>query len=208
MKKIFIHGSGHKATSWNQTISCMKSNKDILCPNLSAILNGKTASYTNLYAAFIEFCGRIDGRIHLCGISLGGILACNYALDFPDKVHTLVLIGTPHKIPKIIFSIQNIIFKFLPKSFFRNMEFHKKDIFILGDSMKNLDFSKRVQNIQCPTLIICGEKDRVNLKSAFYLSENIKKAKLEIVKNTGHVVNEESPEILAKILDGYYRERK
>jgi len=42
----------------------------------------------------VEYCGKIDGQIHLCGISLGGIIGLNYALDFPEKVKTLVLIGT------------------------------------------------------------------------------------------------------------------
>lgn len=206
MKKIFIHGSGHKAASWNETISYMENNKDILCPNLSSILNGREANYTNLYSSFTEYCSKINGQINICGISLGGILALNYALDFPDKVKTLVLIGTPHKIPKVIFSIQNMIFRFIPKSFFENMEFSKKDIFILGNSMKKLDFSDRVQNIKLQTLIICGKKDKANIKSAYYLNKNIKKSKLKIIENTGHIVNEESPKILAKVLDEYYNE--
>lgn len=206
MKKILIHGTGHKAESWNETISYMESKNDILCPNLFSILNGKKASYVNLYSSFADFCSKIDGRLDLCGVSLGGILALNYALDFPDKVNTLVLIGTPHKVPKIMFSIQNIIFRFLPKSFFETMEFSKKDIFILGNSMKELDFSHKVQNVKCPTLIICGKKDSVNMKYAYFLFENIKNAKLEIIENTGHIVNEEVPETLAKILDEYYDE--
>ena len=206
MKKIFIHGSGHKGTSWSETISYMKDNKDILCPDLSSILNGKEASYYNLYSAFSEYCNKIDGKINLCGISLGGILALNYTLDFPDKVQSLVLIGTPHKVPKIMFSIQNVIFKFLPQSIFDNMAFNKKDTFILGKSMKKLDFSNKVQKIKCPTLIVCGEKDSANIKSAYYLSENIKNAKLKIIENTGHVVNEEKPQILAKVLEQFYKE--
>ena len=208
MKKILIHGSGHKATSWNETIKYMKNSEDILCPNLSSILNGKEASYHNLYSSFVEYCNKINGQIDLCGISLGGIIALNYALDFPDKVKSLVLIGTPHKVPKLMFSIQNIIFRFLPKSIFANMAFDKKDTFILGNSMKKLDFSDKVKNIKCPTLIICGEKDSANIKSAYYLSENIKNAKLEIIKNIGHVVNEENPKELAKILNEYYNENK
>ena len=205
MKKIFIHGSGHKGTSWSETISYMKDNKDILCPDLSSILDGKEASYYNLYSAFSEYCNKIDGKINLCGISLGGILALNYTLDFPDKVQSLVLIGTPHKVPKIMFSIQNVIFKFLPQSIFDNMAFNKKDTFILGKSMKKLDFSNKVQKIKCPTLIVCGEKDSANIKSAYYLSENIKNAKLKIIENTGHVVNEEKPQILAKVLEQFYK---
>jgi len=95
---IFIHGSGHKATSWNEAISYMKSDKEILCPDLSSILNGKEASYENLYASFVEYCNKPDEQINLCGLSLGGILALNYALDCPDKVKTLVLIGVPHRL--------------------------------------------------------------------------------------------------------------
>ena len=81
-----------------------------------------------------------------------------------------------------MFSIQNVIFKFLPQSIFDNMVFNKKDTFILGKSMKKLDFSNKVQKIKCPTFIVCGEKDSANIKSAYYLSENIKKAKLKIKK--------------------------
>ena len=206
MKKILIHGSGHKADSWNKVIEYMNNTKDILCPDLSAILHGKEASYNNLYSSFIEYCNKIDGKIDLCGLSLGGILALNYAIDYPNKVEKLILIGTPHKVPKIMFSIQNVIFKFLPKSIFETMAFNKKDTFILGKTMKNLDFSNRVQKVQCPTLIICGEKDNSNIKSAYYLSENIKDAKLIIIKNTGHIVNEENPKELSKIINEYWKE--
>ena len=202
--KIFVHGSGHKATSWEKTISCMTNNEDIVCPNLSSILEGKEASYENLYSSFVKYCNEFDGQIHLCGLSLGGILALNFALDFPQKVKTLVLIGTPYKVPKVAFSFQNIIFRFLPKSIFETMAFDKKNTFALGDTMKNLDFSDRVKNIKCPTLILCGKKDSSNMKSADYLSQNIRSAELKIIENTGHVINEENPKALANILNEYY----
>ena len=208
MKNIYIHGSGHTSTSWNETISYMGNKEDILCPDLLSILDGLEASYQNLYSSFSEYCNHYDGKINLCGISLGGILALNYAIDFPEKVKSLVLIGTPHKIPKVMFGIQNIIFRFLPKSMFENMAFNKKDTFILGNSMKELDFSNKVNRIKCPTLVICGRKDRANMKSAHYLSANIETAKLEIIENTGHIVNEENPKILANILNEYYNEVK
>ena len=202
--KIFVHGSGHKATSWEKTISYMTNNEDIVCPNLSSILEGKEASYENLYSSFVKYCNEFDGQIHLCGLSLGGILALNFALDFPQKVKTLVLIGTPYNVPKVAFSFQNIIFRFLPKSIFETMAFDKKNTFALGDTMKNLDFSDRVKNIKCPTLILCGKKDSANMKSADYLSQSIRSAELKIIENTGHVVNEENPKALADILNEYY----
>ena len=204
MTKVFIHGSGHKGSSWNEVVKSMKNRDSILCPDLSTILNGKEARYSYLYSSFVEYCNGIEGQIDLCGLSLGGILALNYAIDYPNKVKSLILIGTPHKVPKLMFSIQNVIFRLLPKSTFKEMAFNKKDTFILGNTMKELDFSHKVNVIKCPTLIICGDKDNTNMKSAHFLSENIKGSKLNIIKQTGHVVNEENPKELARILDDYY----
>ena len=204
--KILIHGSGHKAESWNKVISYMNDRKnDILCPNLSKILDGKEAIYNNLYSSFIEYCNKSERQMELCGFSLGGILALNYAINYPEKMKSLILIGTPYKVPKVMLAIQNIVFKFLPKSIFETMAFNKKDTFILGNTMKNLDFSNLVNKIQCPTLIICGEKDSANIKSAYYLAENIKNARLEIIKNTGHIVNEENPKELASVISEYWK---
>ena len=177
---------------------------DVLLPDLSLILNGKKASYDNLYFAFMEYCNKVSGKVDLCGLSLGGILALNYALDFPDKVNSLVLIGTPYKVPKFMFGIQNIIFRILPKSMFDSMAFNKKDTFILGKSMKNLDFSGRVSEIKCKTLIICGEKDKANIKSAYYLAKHIKNSELKIIEKASHIINEECPKVLANILNEFY----
>lgn len=204
MKKILIHGSGHRAASWDRTVSYMGDREDILCPDLGDILKGNEASYSNLYASFAEYCESAGGQVHLCGLSLGGVLALSYAIDFPDRVKSLVLIGTPHKVPKGAFALQNVVFRFLPKSAFAGMPFNKRESLALFGSMKELDFSGRLGEVKCPTLVACGEKDGANMKSARYLAQNIEGAKLEIVEKAGHVVNEEAPEILAKTLDRFY----
>ena len=203
-KVILIHGSGHKADSWEKTISYLDRREDVLCPELSAILNGREASFPNLRAAFAQYCAQAGGPVHLCGLSLGGILALDYALDHPENVKTLVLIGTPHRVPKVAFALQNVVFRLLPKSAFASMAFDKKATFTLGTSMKDLDFSGRLGELRCPTLILCGEKDGANLKSARFLAGHIRGAELQVIGNTGHVVNEENPKALAERLNEFY----
>ena len=203
-KVILIHGSGHKAASWNETVSRLDCRKDVLCPELSSLLMGKEASYPNLCAAFGAYCAQAGGPVHLCGLSLGGILALDYTLEHPEAVKTLVLIGTPHKVPKAAFALQNVVFRLLPQSTFASMAFDKKNTFALGNSMRDLDFSGRVSAVQCPTLILCGEKDRANIQSVQFLSQNIKGAQLQLIAQTGHVVNEENPGALAKRLNEFY----
>lgn len=205
---IFIHGSGQKADSWRETVSFLPYKETILCPELSAILKGQKASYSNLCAAFASYCAQAGTPVHLCGLSLGGILALDYALEYPNNVKTLVLIGTPHKVPKAAFALQNIVFRLLPQSAFTGMAFDKQNTFALGSTMKNLDFSSRIGKIQCPVLILCGEKDKANLKSARFLAKHIPEAKLQIIQGTGHAVNEENPRILAEQLNAFYRRFK
>ena len=204
MKKIFVHGSGQRAAAWEKAVRLLEGQDDILCPELAEILGGRRATYGALYASFAGFCDVAAGRVHLCGLSLGGILSLHYALDRPEKVATLALIGTPHKVPKAAFAVQNLLFRCLPRSLFAGMAFDKKDTFSLGNSMKRLDFSDRVQDIGCPTLIVCGAKDRANIRSARFLAEKIRNAKLRLLEKTGHVVNEEAPEALESILKAFY----
>ncbi len=203
-KQILVHGSGHKADSWKETISHMNHKENILCPELSHLLKGEKVSYPNLCTAFAQYCDQVGGPIHLCGLSLGGVLALDYTLEHPEQVKSLVLIGTPHRIPKAAFALQNVVFQFLPKSMFASMAFDKQDTFALGNSMKSLDFSHRVGEIQCPTLILCGEKDTANLKSAHFLAQHIQGAELQVLERAGHVVNEDSPETLAAQLNDFY----
>ena len=204
MKRVFIHGTGHGAESWNGTVSRMESGGNILCPELGAILDGKEASYTNLYSAFVEYCGRVEGPLGLCGLSLGGVLALNYALDYPDRVGSLALIGTPHRVPKLAFAVQNLVFRFMPEAAFKGMAFGKRDTFALTNSLKGLDLSGRAGEVRCPTLVVCGEKDSVNMKAARFFAQSIRGAELRIIEGAGHVVDEEKPEALARALDEFY----
>ncbi len=55
--------------------------------SLAEMLEGKDVIYRELYSAFPEECDKEDKEIVLCGLSLGAVLALNYAIDHPDKVN-------------------------------------------------------------------------------------------------------------------------
>lgn len=204
MQYIFIHGLGQNSTSWDKTISFMKNNFNPMCVDLFSLLNNKDTTYANMYNSFSDYCKNISEPLNLCGLSLGGVLALNYAIDNPERVKSLVLIAAQYKMPKEMLKFQNIIFRCMPKSVFAKMGLQKKDAIQLTNSMLDLDFTNKLTSISCPVLVACGEKDSANKKTAKFLSMNIPKAKFNLVENASHEVNIDNPQALAVILEDFY----
>ncbi len=209
MVNILVHGLGQTEKSWDKIIEELdKSNIKAENPNLFELAKNYEINYENIYRTFCDYCNSFKEKINLCGLSLGGILSINYAIEYPEKVNSMILIGTTYKIPKKIFKLQNFIFKFMPKSTFENMGIKKNDFINLTNSMADLDIKSKVDNIKCKVLILCGEKDNVNMESAKQLNRNIKASKLEIIKNAGHEVNTENPKELARVISKYWKYKK
>ena len=209
MVNILVHGLGQTEKSGDKIIEELdKSNIKAENPNLFELAKNYEINYENIYRTFCDYCNSFKEKINLCGLSLGGILSINYAIEYPEKVNSMILIGTTYKIPKKIFKLQNFIFKFMPKSTFENMGIKKNDFINLTNSMADLDIKSKVDNIKCKVLILCGEKDNVNMESAKQLNRNIKASKLEIIKNAGHEVNTENPKELARVISKYWKYKK
>lgn len=102
---------------------------------------GQEASYQNLYAAFSRQCQQTAEKVTLCGLSLGAVLALNYAIDHPEGVEALVLIAPQYKMPKKLLWLQNLMFRFMPESQFQETGFKKKDFVSLCQTAAVLDFT-------------------------------------------------------------------
>lgn len=203
---IFLHGLGQSPESWDRVLSYLTfpANSETHCLDLWALLQCKDSTYANLYQAFAVYCANISGDVHLCGLSLGAILAMEYTLEYPEKVKSIALIGTQYKMPKMMLKIQNIIFSLMSEKSFAKMNMAKSDILILTKSMMNLDFSVHLKEISCPSLILCGEKDNANKKASRHIAEALPNAGFHIVGNAGHEVNAGNPSQLAERLEEFW----
>lgn len=206
MKYLYLHGLGQTSASWNNVIKETEVANDSVSLSLNDMLLGKKATYDELYSALIDECNKYDD-IALCGLSLGAVLALNYALDYPNKVKCLVLIAPQYKMPKLLLKLQNIMFRFMPASNFDSIGFKKEDFISLCASMTKLDFSHSLDKISCPVLVVCGEKDNVNKKAAKELVNHLKDAKYLELSNTGHEANIESSKELAIELNKLYAKK-
>jgi len=200
---IFLHGLGQTAASWDKTFSILHI-QNPACPDLFQMLKGQDINYPNLYSQFEKYCNGFSGGLHICGISLGAVLALNYTLGHLQKVQSLVLIAPQYKMPKGMLYIQDILFRFMPETMFSGMGIPKKDILSLTKSMLNLDFQKELGRLACPVMVACGEKDKANRKAAARIHNKIKGSKLYFIEKAGHEANVEAPEKLANLIEMFW----
>ncbi len=204
MQTIFIHGLGQDPSSWDKTTDCLSEHATCHCPDLSQFLKGIESTYVNLYNGFSRYCDSFSEPFNLCGLSLGAVLALNYAVDNPHRVNSLILIAPQFEMPKALLKFQNVIFKLMPENAFNQMGFGKKDFITLTNSMAALNFSNRLKIVLCPALVVCGEKDKTNRKAAIKLVQMLSDAEFCSVDKSGHEVNIDQPYKLAEIIEDFY----
>ena len=205
MKTVFLHGLGQTAESWNKVTRATEMADNSVCLDLAEMVKGKAATYSNLYSAFSAMCDAEKEDIILCGLSLGGVLALNYAIDYPQKVKALVLIAAQYKMPTRLLKLQNALFRFMPQSMFQQTGFGKSDFISLCNTMAELDFRDSLKQISCSVLVVCGGKDKPNKKASMELAGILKHSQFAEIPEAGHEVNLESPEKLAALLGEFFK---
>ncbi len=196
---VYLHGLGQTPAAWDKTLAAL-GEEDAQCPHMGQLLERGAGSYDGLYKAFEGYCGELDGKLELRGLSVGAILALHYALDHPERVSSLVLIAGRVKSPRVLLALQNVIFSLMPETAFAGSGLKKAQMKGLCRSMAGLNLSGRLGEVSCPTLVLCGDQDKANRKEAETLVKGIPGARLGFIPGAGHEVNQDAPEVLAKTI--------
>lgn len=196
MKIVFLHGLGQRAADWDQVASPFP-NTD--CPELFETA-GEKLNYSAVLSSLEERYEYEKEPLCLCGLSLGGMLALDYALRHGDRVAAMVLLGARDRTPRLLMDIQDLLFRCMSDKVFASMGMKKEQVRDLTCSMKDLDFTDRLSAIHCPVTVACGEKDYPNLAAARRLAKRLPNARLYIVPHAGHELNTDAPDTVAEIV--------
>ena len=130
----------------------------------------------------------------MVGLSLGAALALELSsYDLPN-LRALVLSGCPLKLSgNILFYLQLLIFKLLPKRVFEKQGEDKALMVGISEELKTLDLREIAKTCPYPTLLICGSKDKSNLSSMRSLHKLISESQFQIIPDGSHVLNKEKP---------------
>jgi pimeloyl-ACP methyl ester carboxylesterase len=174
----------------------------------------QASDVTRSYLEDIDAIVRAQNKPLLMGHSMGGALAQLYALENPENLSGLVLVGTGARL-----RVAPMIFDFLdrdPDAYFDAIPkfmFHESAPRIMVESSQaeareipvpvirrdfevcnSFDAMQDVSRISLPALIVVGDSDVMTpLKYASYLHEKIAGSDLRIIPEAGHAAMLEKP---------------
>jgi len=223
---LFIHGAGGTHLNWPPQLRRMPGFR-ILAVDLPGHGNSgrvgkqRIADYMRCIHEFL-----IEMKIEtalLVGHSMGSAIALTYAMNYPDRVAGLGLIGSGARLrvdpailkmasnPKLSADLVNVILDCSYskkagqslKGLARRRLLEAEPAVLYGDfqACDRFDIMDKLDEIQAPCLILCGMEDALTpLKYSEYLRDRINRSTLEVISGAGHMVMVEQPEESAEIL--------
>ena len=215
---VFVHGSGGSRLLWNYQRQFFEKLFNVVMVDLPGHGEARSEGEESVGAYARHLFHLIRGLpmnvVCLFGHSLGGAVAQEFSLLYPQHAEALVLVGTGARLrvlPEILEGIQErfedavtLINEYafskttpadLIQQSIESMSKTKRDI-LHGDfsACDRFDIMDQVGDIQVPTLVVCGSDDLLTPpKYAHYLAEKIPGARLEIIDGAGHMVMIEKP---------------
>ncbi|MFB3886956.1 MAG: alpha/beta fold hydrolase [Thermodesulfobacteriota bacterium] len=215
---LFIHGAGGGEYTWSYQKGFFE--KEFHPVILELPGHGKSGGEgeqeIEKYAQHVHTFLRAMGfpKVTLVGHSMGGAIVQTLALTNPEMIGRIVLVGTGAKLrvfPMILDEIKSNFkeasrkiaqFAYSPNVSSDLIERGITDLLrcepevLYGDFLAcdRFDVMSEVEKIDLPTLILCGEEDRLTpVKYSQFLQNRIRHSKMEILPGAGHMVMMESP---------------
>ncbi len=227
MNLVFLPGFMLDESLWNDVLPFIDNAEQLMFGDLCSGNSIETIAQANLSKAPDTFT--------LIGFSMGGYVAREMVRQAPDRIQSLILIATSARADDDQQALQRItaaknisatnfrglsqvsIKESLGASSANNPELVErirlmgaglgKDEFVLQSSIRRAGDLDQLSVIQCPTLVVAGDQDRLrSLDEVTQLQQGIPNSELAIIQDCGHMIPLEQPSLLGPMISGWLKQ--
>jgi len=213
-----VHGTGGSSQVWTRQLEDVADVAHIVALDLPG--HGRSSGtmpkgIEQAAAAVADFLDALAiDRVVIGGHSMGGAIAQQFALSYPQRVAGLILIGTGARLrvlPRLLDVLASderagvdLLMSLavgaqapaeLKAALHRSTANNPAGV-VLGDlqACDRFDVMSRIATVTAPTLVMCGSEDQLTpAKYSRFLGERIAGARVVVVPGAGHYVQVEKP---------------
>lgn len=225
---VLLHGVGMGYRMWLPQVERLSEHYHVIAPDMPGMASAGSDGPFTMRGATEEVARlireRCAGRAHICGLSLGAMVAMQLVLSMPELVASLTLSAGQVQPNPAIMALERLILMVVPeRSLLRDTyeQFARLDSSLADAAREDVRqtgkagliaaireagavrFRRRLMEIHAPALVLCGAKDRANVGAARELARRLPHAELRIVPGVGHVWNLEKPQEFTQTLIGF-----
>jgi len=224
---VLLHGLGSRGLDWQPQIESLQNRYQVITLDFpghgeSDALN-QSLSMADLASCVIELLNHLQIQsAHLIGLSLGGMVAFQAAVDYPRRIDSLIIINSApgpgsnaSKIKRRIL-MRKILLRLAPintlskriandlfplesqaplrAQYLASMQLvDKKSYRYMVDAISRFNLDQEISRCEVPTLVITADKDYTSVSFKQAFVDRMQNSSLTVIENSRHATPIDSP---------------
>ncbi len=224
---LLLHGGLVSKHSWEPQLAALAEHYEVIACDLRG--HGESSVTRAAYSVELfaeDVVALLDAldkkRVHLCGHSLGGMVAQRLAISYPARVRSLVLAETSYStsstpLEALTVAVAKLAFRLTSVGYFARLSARvqgkhtpevgpyleleigrhaadKSNYLNIWRAVFAADSRAQLEQIACPTLVLVGEHYRQTHAQARKMTALIPNAHLVTLPKAGHMLTWDNPE--------------
>ncbi|MFE8598254.1 alpha/beta fold hydrolase [Archangium violaceum] len=224
---LMLHGLGSSGRDWELVAPGLEAHHRVIVPDVRG--HGRSGKPAGAYGVplfardIAALCDRLGlANVHVVGLSMGGMIAFQLAVDRPELVRSLTIVNSgPDMVPRtmrmrLALAARVLLLKYLgPKRFARMLApklFPKPEQAELRQRVEEAiganepdaymratrglvgwSVLARLKEISCPVLVLASDRDYTPLSAKKAYVDLLANARLQVVTDSGHASPMDQP---------------
>ncbi|MBZ4332511.1 alpha/beta fold hydrolase [Corallococcus sp. AS-1-12] len=237
---LLLHGLGSSGSDWDAVVPRLSAHHRVLVPDARG--HGRSDKPAGAYGVALfarDIAALCDGlgltQVHVIGLSMGGMMGFQLAVDRPDLVRSLTVVNSgPDMVArtlrrKLEFAARLLVLRLLgprglakrvaPKLFpkpeqealrqraIESLGANAPDVYLRATrGLIGWSVQERLKDITCPVLVLHSERDYTPLSTKQAYAGQLADAWLQVLTDSGHAAPVDQPGQVAGAVERFLRE--